>query len=308
MKKLFSAALVLILLVSLASTAFAAGVDIYIDGHKVRTEPDEYLNVGRTDIFYMDVEPEIRGGRVFVPIRVISNYFGAGVEWMNPQVILSLGDTTVTLTVGSTVAQRDDIELLLEAAPYVRNGRTMVPLRFISEAFGCDVEYVSGSVYIVTPPLIIDEAKVVSIQHDSRMTSGGVRRECMTNICITRLYKFILGCKGDEIPEPDYHGYNPNTDIGNHYFRSDVIYFMETEGLNGNIIQQFAFYINFTGDYGEDYPYNQGTDYGYMLMHDVTADEWYKVSAEQNDYRDTMDTMSEYRSIGEFVVIFDNLV
>lgn len=55
--------------------------------------------------------------------------------------------TTIVLTVGQKKAVVDDQSLVLEAAPYLKSGlgRTLVPIRFIGEAFRADVDWDSGS-------------------------------------------------------------------------------------------------------------------------------------------------------------------
>ncbi len=45
----------------------------------------------------------------------------------------------VEVQIGNTAAYSDGYDLQLDAAPYLRNGRAMVPLRFIAEAFGASV-------------------------------------------------------------------------------------------------------------------------------------------------------------------------
>jgi len=91
-----------------------------------------------------DVPPQIRDGRMFVPLRVISEQFGAAVQWIprGQQVIITQADQpTIRLTIGSTTASVGDRTVMLDAAPYITSGRTLVPLRFISESYGISVSY-----------------------------------------------------------------------------------------------------------------------------------------------------------------------
>jgi branched-chain amino acid transport system substrate-binding protein len=90
-----------------------------------------------------EVAPEIISGRTFVPVRLITETYGATVDW-NPAsrtVTIKLGEVEVILTIGSKEAIVGSETKLLEAAPYIKAGRTMVPLRLISEAFGLSVYY-----------------------------------------------------------------------------------------------------------------------------------------------------------------------
>jgi len=87
--------------------------------------------------------------RVFVPIRAIADIYGADIEW-NPdtkEMEISLVAVHVFLKIGDVKARIEDDklgikEIELDAPPYIVNGRTMVPLRFISESFGATIEYI----------------------------------------------------------------------------------------------------------------------------------------------------------------------
>ena len=89
----------------------------------------------------IDAAPEIVNSRTFVPIRFISETFGADVEWLaeTQGITITLGNSTIGLQIGNATAVIDGNIVSLPAAPYIKNGRTMVPLRVISDAFGGDV-------------------------------------------------------------------------------------------------------------------------------------------------------------------------
>jgi hypothetical protein len=88
-------------------------------------------------------------GRTLVPIRMISEAFGAQVTWDQAQqkVWLKLDATTqhpgvlVVLHIGDKTALVDGRKAVLEAAPLIKVSRTFVPLRFVAEAFGADVTW-----------------------------------------------------------------------------------------------------------------------------------------------------------------------
>ncbi len=116
----------------------------------------ETIGVFNDQEFPMDAPPEIINGRVFVPIHVITDIYGADMEWNSEtkEVHISLVGTHVFLKIGDVNAriEKDTTgteKIVLESAPYISNGRTMVPLRFISEAFGSVVEYVSDTKQIM---------------------------------------------------------------------------------------------------------------------------------------------------------------
>ncbi len=91
-------------------------------------------------------KPYIAGvGVTLVPMRVISEAFGAEVNWDGDTktVTVVLGDKTIVVTIDSKTATVNGKEMALEEAPELtENGFTMIPLRFISEQLGAKVGYI----------------------------------------------------------------------------------------------------------------------------------------------------------------------
>lgn len=91
-----------------------------------------------------DVPPQLRGGRTFVPVRVIAEQFGATVSWLardSTVLIQRSGAPAIRAVIGSTTARVGGEAVLLDAAPYVDQGRTLVPLRLIAETYNVPIEY-----------------------------------------------------------------------------------------------------------------------------------------------------------------------
>lgn len=89
--------------------------------------------------------PYVAGeGTTLVPLRVITEAFGAQVDWQDKTktITLSYPDVNIVLQINNIIAKvNDHNETLLEAPALSENGVTMVPLRFISETFGASVNY-----------------------------------------------------------------------------------------------------------------------------------------------------------------------
>jgi hypothetical protein len=85
--------------------------------------------------------PMIEKGFTLVPLRFIAEAFGATLDYNSAlQVInISYKGLSIQLQVGSTIAFVDNVRKELNAPPKIINGRTLVPIRFISETFGADV-------------------------------------------------------------------------------------------------------------------------------------------------------------------------
>lgn len=93
--------------------------------------------------FEIDAPPILVNGRVLVPLRTIAEIFGADIVWKpeTKKVNISLRNITILLTVGKQEAVLNGKAVLLDSPPVINNGRVMVPLRIISEAFQSEVEW-----------------------------------------------------------------------------------------------------------------------------------------------------------------------
>lgn len=94
-----------------------------------------------------DVPPQIMQGRVLVPLRGIFEQLGATVNYnaATNHILAVRGGQAVELTVGSRQAAVNNSPTMLDVPAFTINGRTMVPLRFISEALGAGVEWIAAS-------------------------------------------------------------------------------------------------------------------------------------------------------------------
>lgn len=131
--------LLLSVLLLMPSIVFAAkDIVIEINGEAIKSEQPAIIDNGRT----------------LVPIRFISEALKYEVEWDqdDKEVEIENDDAKkgevekVTLKIGEKRAKieiedGEDKYIALEVAPAIRNNRTYVPLRFVSEAFGHSVDW-----------------------------------------------------------------------------------------------------------------------------------------------------------------------
>lgn len=132
-KSLFTAVAVTIfmLLLLFPITVNAASCTVQINGKTVET----------------DAEPVIENGRTLVPVATIVDYLGGSAEWNGATrgVTLKYESTTVNLNIGSKTASVNGKNITMDVAPSIvtvdkyGGGRTMVPIRLISESFGYQV-------------------------------------------------------------------------------------------------------------------------------------------------------------------------
>lgn len=102
-----------------------------------------------TEVIHMDTEPIILNGRTMVPVRAVSEHLGYTVEFDtdtdHQKVNLISQEIILTLTINKQELMLQDDEgtriITMDVAPFIKDERTFVPLRFFSEAFGYDVEW-----------------------------------------------------------------------------------------------------------------------------------------------------------------------
>jgi len=90
-----------------------------------------------------DVAPVIKNSRTFLPVRLIAENLGASVIWDEPaqRVAVMKGETTIELFIGKTTVLVNGQPAELEAPVFIENSRTYLPVRFIAEKLGADVEW-----------------------------------------------------------------------------------------------------------------------------------------------------------------------
>nr|WP_157273330.1 copper amine oxidase N-terminal domain-containing protein [Paenibacillus sp. oral taxon 786] len=138
MKKIWASLLAALLIIPIfqQTTAQAATpISIYIDGNRLTTDQD----------------PVIISGRVMLPLRAIFEALDAKVNYNQTlKTVTAYKDgTTITLKLMSRSATINNETVLLDVPAQSVKGRTMVPVRFVSEALGQQVGW-NNSAKIVT--------------------------------------------------------------------------------------------------------------------------------------------------------------
>ncbi|MGB9794793.1 stalk domain-containing protein [Caldisericum exile] len=101
-------------------------------------------------VVQLDAAPEIKDQRTFLPLRAIAEAFGAQVTWVpeTQGITVVLGNNQIGLQIGNNTAVVNG-NVLSIVPPYIKNQRTMVPIRVIAEGFGAQVDWDPIN-YIVT--------------------------------------------------------------------------------------------------------------------------------------------------------------
>lgn len=109
------------------------------------------VNINGTYLDF-DVDPIMQNDRVMLPMRKIFETLGASVDWdESTQTVTAQKDgTIVKLTVNSSNMLVNGSTVTLDAPAIITGGRTLVPVRAVSEALGASVSWFGHGHDIVT--------------------------------------------------------------------------------------------------------------------------------------------------------------
>ncbi len=97
------------------------------------------------EVDFPDQEPflDAERGRIYVPLRFVAETLGADVSWQHDtrMVTVSQKNNVVKMIIDSPDSMVNDSYYSLDSTPRLINGRTVVPVRFISEIMGYKVHW-----------------------------------------------------------------------------------------------------------------------------------------------------------------------
>ena len=103
---------------------------------------------------------ENTGKTVMVPIRIVSENLGYDVKWeqATQTVQVRRGSSIIEMTAGKDAATVNGNIVNLDAPPLIKQGTTLVPLRFVGEGMGLQVGWDNGTktVSLVSIPPVVN--------------------------------------------------------------------------------------------------------------------------------------------------------
>lgn len=100
-------------------------IKIVVNGKEIKPETPAYIESGRT----------------MVPLRFISEALGEKVEWKADTRTVIIGDDKASLIIDSKEIKSKDKTIQIDSPAVIKDSRTFVPLRAISEILGAKVDW-----------------------------------------------------------------------------------------------------------------------------------------------------------------------
>ena len=116
------------------------------------------------ETYILEQPPLVVNGRSMVPLRFFTEALGAEVIWnaADRSVHVENGEISTTLYINNRKTTVNDKVVTLDAAPMILRGRTLVPVKFISEVLGYRVEWIESSKTIIISGFVAKEHALVA--------------------------------------------------------------------------------------------------------------------------------------------------
>ena len=198
---------------------------MYRDGIKETKAPAVVLFIDGTAVY--DADAVIKNGTTLVPLRIISENFGAYVTWNAETKTVSINKDglDVKCTIGANFITVNGEEKEISNPAEIINSLTYVPLRAISTAFGASVGYI---------PDIAEDTRFITV--DSKVRTKVTEEDAVT-IAKKRYFEDfmpsmkepimgILGIDTTGLTQDNFTDYFPNigafegkvTDMGHYWY------------------------------------------------------------------------------------------
>lgn len=160
-----------------------SGEIVFAVGNEVAQQPEIKVFIDGKQVAFPDQKPMIdKNNRTLVPVRFISENLGAEVAWDGDQQLVTVekDGKALSFKIGDNTIKVNDpkngvsTSFQIDTAATLEGGRTLVPLRFITEAFGSSVSWdgktnsvlIYSDGYVKPGTTVYDSQYVVKILED----------------------------------------------------------------------------------------------------------------------------------------------
>lgn len=122
-----------------------------VDQPSIVNTTDEIWVLIDNERVLFDQQPIIKQDKTLVPMRAIFEKLGAKIYWddSTKTAIAEKNGVVIKIQIDNNIMKKGDEEIVLDVPAQLLNSRTLVPIRAISEAFGCKVDWI-GEIRTVT--------------------------------------------------------------------------------------------------------------------------------------------------------------
>lgn len=211
---------VVIGIVSSSCAAYAQQViktKLYYDGSLHNYEAQEIkININGNYLEKYSMLPVSIGGRTLVPARSVFETLGGNVEWNNDtrEVYVSRGNDNIIIEIDNNKGTKNGEPFMMDTPPKIINDNTMIPVRAVSEALGCDVGWDNNNRTVI----IVDNVVTIVEDDDKQDNSDSLlennkdeQMEQNSNNKITMVWDQIT--KAEQNESPDKRISIPNLDV-----------------------------------------------------------------------------------------------
>ncbi|HEX2926119.1 MAG TPA: stalk domain-containing protein [Ruminiclostridium sp.] len=117
----------------------AGSIALYIGSNKAYVNNvEKFIDPGNSA-----VTPIIQNSRTVLPVSFVSENYGCAVKWdgSTKKVTVKNGEDTVVMQINNKTMYKNGVAFTSDVAPFIRNGRTYVPIKVLSESIGKNVFY-----------------------------------------------------------------------------------------------------------------------------------------------------------------------
>lgn len=138
-----------------------------------------------------DVPPVIREDRTLIPARALFEELGADITWNSSKktVTVEYNDDVILLTIGSKNATLNKLKVAMDVPAMIVEDRTMIPVRFVAENLGFDVEWDAKKYIVNVKPKIEHDYKLSKVYVQSYEEETVIR---LNDIGSAKLSKLTL--------------------------------------------------------------------------------------------------------------------
>lgn len=165
-------------------------IAVLITGAKAQTQQEFTITINNKQVQlndYLGMPYITKGDRTMVPLRVVSENMGFKVDWEEKGQIIyvenkALGRKLIFI-IGENVATLNDKPKFIDedksVAPVLKDSRTYIPLRFVAENMGYNVDYkqVKGHHYID-----------IKLGNDKPVAGKDLNQDELLNLFFSKIY------------------------------------------------------------------------------------------------------------------------